>query len=347
MPKVSIVVAAYNVAPYLSRCLESLLRQTEASFEIIIIDDGSTDNTPTLADDYALCDPRVKVIHRPNGGLSAARNTGLRAAKGEFICFMDSDDWADLNMVESMLALSELAEAQVAIAGVFVDFHDREDKLIRSERRTLPPHEIRLGVPLASGIYDENLVNLLGYAWNKLYRREWLIGLGFEFEEGLSLVEDIVFNAKVLTKADKVLLLPGAFVHYVQRPRKTLGTTHDDSFLALRMRSINSVDSILERWEVDRSERTERSANASAMALWMALRSAANGPQPKDQLRRMLEQPGVETLVAKASEGPYSDWRGRWAAGTLGRYWCGVALLPMHVSHTARKLKLRFSTRVP
>lgn len=339
MTKASIVVPAYNVAPYLPRCVESLLRQTERSLQVIIVDDGSTDETPKLADEYASNDSRVQVIHQPNGGLSAARNMGLAAASGEFICFIDSDDWVEPTMIESMIAWCDSTDSPVAVAGAHVDFHNAEDILTRSELRALPEHLILLGPPLGVDILNENFVNLVGYAWNKIYRREWLTGLGVLFEERLVLVEDIQFNAKVLAAADRVALVPEAFVHYIQRPRVTLGTSHDETLLALRFRAINSVDSLLAAWGVDETKRCERFSQACAITLWTALRSAASSPKPRDQLRQMLAQPGVDMLVAHAKATPMADWRGRWATATLGRHWYGVALLPAYGLRALQGLK--------
>ena len=96
----SVIIPIYNVEPYLDRCVQSVLDQTFADFEAILVDDGSKDNCPRICDAYAEKDPRIKVIHKPNGGLVSARNAGLRAAKGDYICYVDGDDWAKPNMLQ-------------------------------------------------------------------------------------------------------------------------------------------------------------------------------------------------------------------------------------------------------
>lgn len=101
---VSLIVPVYNVEPYLRRCLSSIISQTYKNLEIIIVDDGSTDNSGLICDEYALSDKRIKVIHKENGGLSSARNVGLGIATGEYIGFVDSDDYIDLSFVEKMMA---------------------------------------------------------------------------------------------------------------------------------------------------------------------------------------------------------------------------------------------------
>ena len=103
MPKVSIIVPVYNAEKYLQECVESALCQTLSDIELILVDDGSTDSSPTLCDQYAAQDRRVKVIHKPNGRAASARNAGLRAASGEYVAFVDADDWISPDMYEKML----------------------------------------------------------------------------------------------------------------------------------------------------------------------------------------------------------------------------------------------------
>lgn len=337
-PKVSIVVAAYNVGAYLPRCVRSLLAQSERSIEVLIVDDGSTDQTPQLIQQIAAQDSRAVHVRRENGGLSAARNSGLRAATGDFICFVDGDDWVEPNMVESMVARCEDTGSQVAIAGAYVDFHDRADELLRSEKRLMPEGEIPRGGPLPAALFDDSFLNLVGYAWNKIYRREWLQELGIVFEKGLNLVEDIDFNAQVLARSELTALVPDAFVHYIQRPRLTLGTTHDETFLSKRMRAIYAVDSLLVAWAVNREVRSERFARACSISLWSALRSVATKPHASRQMRRMLEQPEVDQLLLHAQEYRGADWRAVWATGTVKRGLYCVALLPAHVLRTTKSL---------
>lgn len=100
MPKVSIIVPVYNAEKYLRECVESVLCQTLSDIELILVDDGSTDSSPTLCDQYAAQDRRVKVIHKPNGRAASARNAGLRVASGEYVAFVDADDWISPDMYE-------------------------------------------------------------------------------------------------------------------------------------------------------------------------------------------------------------------------------------------------------
>jgi len=104
MPKVSIIIPCYGVEKYLDRCMDSILKQTLNDIEIILVDDGSPDRVPEMCDNYASRDPRIRVIHKPNAGLGYARNSGLEIATGEFVAFVDSDDYIDIGMYEALYA---------------------------------------------------------------------------------------------------------------------------------------------------------------------------------------------------------------------------------------------------
>ena len=116
-PLISVIVPVYNVAEYLSRCVDSILAQSYENLQIILVDDGSTDDSGKICEEYAKKDARIQVIHQNNGGLSSARNAGLDLASGEYIGFVDSDDWIEPEMYAEMLARMEKYDAQLVCAG--------------------------------------------------------------------------------------------------------------------------------------------------------------------------------------------------------------------------------------
>ena len=120
MPKISVIIPVYNTEKYLSRCLDSVVNQTFKDLEIICVNDGSTDNSNEILDRYASKDNRITVINQKNGGLSAARNTGLRHASGQYIGFVDSDDWIDIDYYECLIGLAEKNNADIVMAGMRV-----------------------------------------------------------------------------------------------------------------------------------------------------------------------------------------------------------------------------------
>ena len=131
MSKVSVVVPIYKVERYLGNCIESLIGQTLKDIEIILVDDGSPDNCPSICDEYAAKDGRIKVIHKPNGGVSAARNDGLKAATGEYIIFCDSDDWMELDAFEVLYEAATTNDSDIAIGDVYMTYGDGGNKYVK------------------------------------------------------------------------------------------------------------------------------------------------------------------------------------------------------------------------
>ena len=118
MPKVSVIILVYNVEAYLKQCLDSVINQTLKDIEIILVDKESPDNCPKICDDYAKKDKRIKVIHQKNKGLSGARNTGMEFATGEYIAFIDSDDWIEKTMLQTLFSTAEKHNSDVAVCNV-------------------------------------------------------------------------------------------------------------------------------------------------------------------------------------------------------------------------------------
>ncbi len=165
-PLISVIVPVYKVEAFLPKCVDSIRNQTYKDLEIILVDDGSPDNCGAMCDAFAEEDPRIKVIHKPNGGLSDARNAGIEIASGEYLGFVDSDDWIEPEMYETMLALAQKHEVKLVCAG-------RYDVSERTGQRTkgLCPEreEVVSGQELAGRIFLWQ--GLDSAAWDKLYHR--------------------------------------------------------------------------------------------------------------------------------------------------------------------------------
>ncbi len=207
MEKISIIVAVYNIEQYLERCVDSLLNQTYRNLEIILVDDGSTDGSGALCDRYAEMDSRVKVIHKENGGLSDARNTGTGKASGEYIAYVDGDDWVDKEMYGAMLGAIKSYQAEIAVCRYKCVYPDRvldesTDEIVVFEGREA----------LRAYTMEDERYQIQNAAWNKLYRREFAEGL--QFPKG-KLYEDIVYTAKLFGRAGKTVYLDKAYYNYV------------------------------------------------------------------------------------------------------------------------------------
>ena len=122
---ISIIIPVYNVKLYLDNCIQSVIQQSYTDFECILVDDGSTDGSSEICDQWAEKDNRIIIVHQPNGGVSSARNKGLEQAKGEYICFIDSDDWVDVDYLSAMINNLKEKETDLIICGLTQEFKDR------------------------------------------------------------------------------------------------------------------------------------------------------------------------------------------------------------------------------
>lgn len=245
---VSIIVPIYNVEKYLDRCIQSVLNQSYENLEIILVDDGSPDRSSEICDEYRKSDQRIIVVHKENGGLSDARNAGLILAKGKYIIFLDSDDYIEHTMVEDAVTVLEKNNSDIVIWGYYADFVDEDENLISS--KTINPSIS--GNYLKSDFYEVTITNeiigILGYAWNKMYKKSLLLNNDFKFTKGLSLIEDIEFNGPVLTSAERITFIEKPYVHYMQRSRETLGTKFYENYYELKKMAMNTVESMLSEW---------------------------------------------------------------------------------------------------
>lgn len=208
MKKITIIIPAYNADPYLGICVDSVVAQTYKNLEIIIIDDGSTDGTAKLADELAELYNNIKVIHKPNGGVSSARNMALAAAEGEYIGFVDADDWIEPDMYELLAQAIELRGADLASCGVFYDAKDTEQYIIYKKTEVKPQIS-----DINSPYRDIMLVpQISGYLCNKLFKKELVTGLFFE--EKLAQNEDLLFVTEYLNSVTKMVNVEKRLYHY-------------------------------------------------------------------------------------------------------------------------------------
>lgn len=208
-PCISVIVPVYNVAPYLARCVDSLITQTWKNLEILLVDDGSQDDSGRICDAYAGKDPRIRVIHKENGGLSSARNAGLEAAAGEYIGFVDSDDWLEPDAYAGMMNRMEQLDAQLVCAGRYdVDEATGEKTIGLCPTR----EECITGEALAGRIFLWDHCD--SSACDKLYRRELFQGI--RYPEG-RVCEDVATTYRIALKAQRAVLCDRPVYNYFHR----------------------------------------------------------------------------------------------------------------------------------
>jgi len=189
-PKVSVIVPVYNVAEYLGQCLDTILLQTLQDIEVICVDDGSTDDSLNILNTYAMFDDRLKVIHQENAGAAAARNRGLKEAKGEFISVLDSDDFFRPEMLEKMVAKAEEDGSDVVVCGYSVFNHRTQEEC--SEHPLSSEYVYRS--PMAPKDFGDDLFMFCYLpAWNKLIRHSFLKKHHIHFDESVRYCDDTCF----------------------------------------------------------------------------------------------------------------------------------------------------------
>lgn len=207
MDLISVIIPIYNVEQYLNQCLQSICMQSYKNLEIILVDDGSSDHCPEMCDEWAEKDSRIHVIHKKNGGLSEARNVGISCAKGEYIAFVDSDDWVEKDLYQKLWNELHKNNAQIAACRIVKVFEaTSEEQKIYSEQKIFTSKEA-----LQTLLKGQDFCAV---AWNKLYRRD-IIG-NIRFPVG-RLHEDEFFTYRVIANASRLVLVPEAQYYYRQR----------------------------------------------------------------------------------------------------------------------------------
>ena len=218
--KVSVIVPVYNVEKYLSRCMDSLMNQTLRDIEIILVDDGSPDSCPKRCDDFAIQDSRIKVIHKLNGGLGFARNSGLEMATGEFVAFVDSDDYVDLKMYDTLYNQAK----EFNLDTLFCGFNNVDNK-----NNVHPVSEVKtLKVFDSQNEIQDFLLDMIGTepnypmdrkyqmsVWHAIYSRNCIENNGIRFcSEKEFISEDIIFHIDYLQKVSKIGIIPDPMYYY-------------------------------------------------------------------------------------------------------------------------------------
>lgn len=239
-PKVSVIVPVYNTARYLRQCLNSLKNQTLDNCEFLCVNDGSTDNSASILKEYAQQDNRFRIIEQVNSGVSTARNTGLKNAKGDYICFVDSDDYIDLNQLENTykLALDNNADI-VVFGGTCFPTKSWADNNLNTK----------------STVFDNNIINVLfnqngsrPFVWNKLFKATIIKNNKIIFDRDLTIGEDQAFVFDVFPYAKKVVFTDKKFYYYRQQYASAMANINSNPTNKLK-EHINLVESIVTSWK--------------------------------------------------------------------------------------------------
>ncbi len=246
---ISIIVPIYNTQNFLNKCVDSILNQTYRELEIILVDDGSTDESGKICDKYKLIDNRVKVIHKKNGGVSMARNYGLKMINGEYVIFIDSDDWLENNMIETLYNNMIKYKVDISICNFEIDCKDGK-KIITHKEEDLITRDIR-----------DKYENLFakdgfgGYLWNKLIKTE--VVKNIFFNENIKIEEDVLFLIEVFQKCESIYYnADNILYHYVVRDNSAVRFSYSIKDIT-KIKSLEEKLKLKEKYNLKSLEKVE------------------------------------------------------------------------------------------
>ena len=242
MPLISVIVPVYNAEKYLHRCIDSILAQTFTDWELLLIDDGSKDRSGDFCDEYVAKDSRIRVFHKENGGVSSARNLGLDNAQGEWVTFVDSDDWIKPLCLEHFLMYAQTTDLVIAYATIFRgnDTEGAEEKY--------PEHDIT--TENFSLLFEENALSWHTSPWSKLYKRKIIENHHFRFEEDVRLGEDAIFLYSFMLQANKIKVV--CYTDYCYRSEVEGSLTKKTNALQSELLAMQKIHALVDQMVCER-----------------------------------------------------------------------------------------------
>lgn len=216
MDKISVIIPVYNVELYIRKCLDSVISQTYAELEILLINDGSTDNSGKICDEYAARDNRIRVFYKSNDGVSSAKNFGLKYVTGKYIGFVDADDWLEPDMYELLYKSLKEKKVPISVGNYFKDTDSESIPMLNKYQ--IPDDEISAKNMIVYALKRDYYLGFCAYLWNKLFSAEIILNNVLKFDEDINYGEDVLFYANtVLSEKCKGVFTDKPLYHYYQR----------------------------------------------------------------------------------------------------------------------------------
>lgn len=252
--KVSIIMPVYKVEEYVGKAIESIQAQTLTDWEFLIVDDGTPDKSGEICDAYAEKDSRIHVIHKENGGAPSARNMAIDIAKGEYMYFLDSDDWAEPTMLEDMYNLAKRDNAQLVVAGFYIDTYYEKDKYVTDN------YVVEDAVYATKEEFRENAyklfdTNLLYTPWNKLFESKYIMENNLKFPT--TFWDDFPFNVSVVRNVERVTVTSRQYYHFLRARAESETTAYRPGMYEKREEEHGWMVNLYKEWNVDNAESKE------------------------------------------------------------------------------------------
>ncbi|MBQ8804710.1 MAG: glycosyltransferase family 2 protein [Tyzzerella sp.] len=302
-PLISVVMPIYNVEKHLEQAINSVLKQSFQDFELILVDDCSPDNCPTMCDNYAQQYEKIKVIHHEvNKGLSEARNTGLDVASGQYIWFMDSDDYVDLNLFECVHNSIQCNKAEIIVFGLIEEYFDHNGNLHHIQKVDYEEMYLKNQEDVRRVIIDLEMKTLYGYAWNKFYLLDYLKKINLRYEK-VTLIEDILFNIKYCMDIAKMNILAITPYHYNKRMDNSLTCKFVPDYYELHRKRIELLYNQHLYWGTCSEELKSKLATLYARYIFSALqrncdeRAMMNHGQRKKWVQNVFREKLFNSII--------------------------------------------------
>ena len=304
-PMVSIIVPVYNAAPYLNQCVDSLTKQTLKETEIILINDGSTDDSLAVCVALAATDDRIRLIDKLNGGVSEARNDGLRAATGEYVGFVDPDDWVDEDMYERMLATLTAAQADICMCNYVKETKEGTEPVLMKQTGIIEKDAI-LGDIVANVIakpsFKSGETDIMGSVCRLLIKRELLENENIWFDKEVAFMEDLLVCVEAFLKSERIAIDDGGYYHY-RVHESSVVNSYKKTFHERQVHAFRKLQSLLER-EGKTDELAQRLEMRYIIIALLALANEAHksNPQPMGakikNIAAILKDPALKAILS-------------------------------------------------
>ena len=239
---ISVIVPIYNSEKYIKKCIESILSQTYNNFEIILIDDGSTDNSPTICDEYAKQDNRIKVVHKKNGGVSSSRNCGIKLAKGKYLTFIDSDDYFDNYFLAN--SIKGINNVDMYLSGLKMELYDG-NKIAK----TIDYTQSKSSIMTIKELFEKQNITYphtcICGPWAKLYKTSIIKNKNILFDEKTNLGEDTLFNLTYFKNIKNVFFDKKAYYHYRRINNESLFSSYHPDIYEKHIKVYDTIRNLL------------------------------------------------------------------------------------------------------
>lgn len=298
MPKISVITPVYKVEKYLKKCIDSVLSQTFTDFELLIVDDGSPDRCGKIADAYEKKDPRVRVIHKKNGGAPSARNAGMEQAVGEYYYFPDSDDWLEPTYLQDLYREAEKTGAELVISGFVMEYY--ENKKNQSYYVSMPEASFNTQQEVRSNlhIYFNNM--MMAVPWNKLYKASFIEAHHLRFPNVKW--DDLHFNMEVIKDIEKVAVCSSTGYHFLRsRPGSETTTVFDGQLYRKRKEQFEHVLAIYDHWGIKDKDIMSVIYGYYAGRMVQCVQEAAisKNTDKREMIQKILDDPLTEKALAQ------------------------------------------------